>query len=1760
MEPRYTFFAKWPPKLGDLIDLGTFGDLGFDLTVNLGMVYAPRSGEWEMWLGDPDGVRSAWRPRALDSSPGGFVIGQSRLALDTRAFARGQASHLGFRFNQIIGQTTLSYNQRLAEFCLSDFIPGTAAGVRTLGQIANTVGYDFNSLQCVRVDLDIDGTLRIEASAPTGTLEFDDGSLTARGTLSAYYNPNLGPLAELKAKISGSVALTLGVPEFDYRGVNLKAVAEFSAGTTLPILPNLSFSKSYVLLDKTFGGPGLTGSGNSKNFALKAGPNMQALEVVQKRILSGMPSIPAGETFVANNFVPEKSLEEDAAEAQAAPKSASVGQTNQVLVQNVASATSQALAARNNELMLVYTRPSSPTTQELVWSRFDGTAWSAPLVIPGATSAFILQPTVAYDGNGTVVVVWQQFRTTPAPGSDVAAVTSKLELKWSRFFAGSWSSAQYLTDNTLYDGEPNLCGTLPDGDLLLLSRSSPPGDLFAVQGALVSQRWDSATRTWGAPAVDVAYTGTADFACASGGGKVALVWSVDADANYETTTDSELFYRVFQNGSWGSTTRYTFDTAPDRTPRVALNASGNVFLAWLKNGQLTFAIDFGVPSSIENDSDELGMSDLHLTVGPSGHAVLLWQEPFGRGSDGRYKVYDATAGSWGQSSSLWKDADAERAVRLAWDSSGRLALTYLKERLVSTTQELTAEDANGNPITFTVSNVTEVASVDLAFTKRALLANLTIHAGDFLVADEFFLPGNTVSMTATLSNTGDLAVQNPRLLFSFFPENGSPEIIISNRVFAGWMTAQSTQVFAATWLLPVGITKGRLVARADAANAVFESDESEADNQQSLTRGGTDLVVAFKTKDCYPNGTARVIASVFNAGAPASAAATLYIRRDDGSTVATAPVPSVNPGDTYDVALDLAPGFQTMIFDTYTVGVDPVTVNDSDISNNESRFSIYLPAEYLDPIPVTNGLQLRLTAQAGTSTTLNGAPVASWIDQRNGHEFTNANPVLATYVADSGGGKPALDFTRNSGFIGNFSSTAGAAIGDATVFVVGRFAGYSHPASAASYWFSIDSSTGGSEPTLGRQERGGVGANALFHKGGMAGQNDHFGNNIVEDPAGAFTLYTAVFRNAGGVSAFINGVNGNLANGQANTSYHADPGKTRIGLSTANGDGLDGQIRELVIYNRLLTPTETTQVQDYLARQAAVTMPITILTPPANTGGCPGGTASFFVVPNSESVTYQWQRQLPGGGAFQNISGANAMTYSTPPLSPGDDGTVFRVIVSGTGTNVTSTEASLSVISITAPTMVYDFNNGLPPNTAVYGHAFIDEAAGVLELNTTAASQAGAFLTTDLAPLILVRGFTATFQARVQVGTALPADGFSFNWATDLPNGTYAMAEEGQGAGLRVTFDTWNNGGNEAPAIEVWWGSNLIARRSVSISELVRGLDFFDVQIRLTSDGRLDLTYACEPIFSRLPVTGYTPQMGARFGLAARTGGGWESHSVDNLALQLYSDVTNTTARITRISRQSPTTILIKGTGGPAQSYSIVASTDLETWTSRTNVLTDAGGSWQFVESTVAAPAYRFYRLQAASPFPPGLVSWYRAEGNYRDSFGPNHGTPQGGLALAAGQNGQAFRFDGDASMLIGGTPIPMPWTAAFMVNRQDGPDVSALLLSDSSTALKLEQPSFSRQVGFTQYGVADHYFNHIVPINQWQHLTFVATAMGTQLYVNGALLEVNAASVNLPLHRLGRHENGADRLKGLLDEITLFNRALTPAEVQRLYNTSRGP
>jgi hypothetical protein len=119
----------------------------------------------------------------------------------------------------------------------------------------------------------------------------------------------------------------------------------------------------------------------------------------------------------------------------------------------------------------------------------------------------------------------------------------------------------------------------------------------------------------------------------------------------------------------------------------------------------------------------------------------------------------------------------------------------------------------------------------------------------------------------------------------------------------------------------------------------------------------------------------------------------------------------------------------------------------------------------------------------------------------------------------------------------------------------------------------------------------------------------------------------------------------------------------------------------------------------------------------------------------------------------------------------------------------------------------------------------------------------------------------------------------SFNFASDLPGSTFY--EEGAGTGLTVAFDSYDNGDNEAPAIDVEWAGNTIGRVLMPVSV---GSSFFDVFLEMSADGKLDVTYNSLPIYTDFP-TGYTPISGGRFGFGARTGGLNDNHWIDDLTI-----------------------------------------------------------------------------------------------------------------------------------------------------------------------------------------------------------------------------------------------------------------------------------
>ena len=155
-----------------------------------------------------------------------------------------------------------------------------------------------------------------------------------------------------------------------------------------------------------------------------------------------------------------------------------------------------------------------------------------------------------------------------------------------------------------------------------------------------------------------------------------------------------------------------------------------------------------------------------------------------------------------------------------------------------------------------------------------------------------------------------------------------------------------------------------------------------------------------------------------------------------------------------------------------------------------------------------------------------------------------------------------------------------------------------------------------------------------------------------------------------------------------------------------------------------------------------------------------------------------------------------------------------------------------------------------------------------------------------------ITGFTASFKLLIGGGSG--ADGFSFNVGTSFFGQLFG--EEGTPSALTISFDTYDNGGGEAPAIDIrQWGSTIFSLKA--IGELFRTGDFIDVVIHADNDGTLDLTVNGVPIVTDLPAA--FPQSSGPFAFGARTGGLNDNHIIDDLT-------------ITTITEPSPTPTLVQ--------------------------------------------------------------------------------------------------------------------------------------------------------------------------------------------------------------------------------------------------------
>ena len=233
-----------------------------------------------------------------------------------------------------------------------------------------------------------------------------------------------------------------------------------------------------------------------------------------------------------------------------------------------------------------------------------------------------------------------------------------------------------------------------------------------------------------------------------------------------------------------------------------------------------------------------------------------------------------------------------------------------------------------------------------------------------------------------------------------------------------------------------------------------------------------------------------------------------------------------------------------------------------------------------------------------------------------------------------------------------------------------------------------------------------------------------------------------------------------------------------------------------------------------------------------------------------------------------------------------------------------------------------------------------------------------------------------------------------------------------------------------------------------------------------------------------------------------------------------------------------------------------------------------------FISATIALTALA--DVTTCVPAPPGLVGWWAGESNANDSAGTNNGALYGGMSFAAGEAGQAFKFNGGSGY------VEMPASAGLDVGAGAGLTfecwIKPATLADAQPLVEWNSganpglhlwisppPPYGSGSGSIYVNLIDTAGAYhtlctgagILNTNSFQHvaLSYDKASGMTSLYYNGALVALAwlgsfSPQTSVPLY-LGKRISEAPfvAFDGLLDEVSLYNRALAAAEIQAIYN-----
>lgn len=209
---------------------------------------------------------------------------------------------------------------------------------------------------------------------------------------------------------------------------------------------------------------------------------------------------------------------------------------------------------------------------------------------------------------------------------------------------------------------------------------------------------------------------------------------------------------------------------------------------------------------------------------------------------------------------------------------------------------------------------------------------------------------------------------------------------------------------------------------------------------------------------------------------------------------------------------------------------------------------------------------------------------------------------------------------------------------------------------------------------------------------------------------------------------------------------------------------------------------------------------------------------------------------------------------------------------------------------------------------------------------------------------------------------------------------------------------------------------------------------------------------------------------------------------------------------------------------------------------------------------------------------PPGLVAWWPGNGNTIDVIGGNNGTLENTVIYVPGEVQSAFNFNSDSAMVVLANRPSLQlqnFTIEAWIKRGDAANAtsdptpagegSAILFGygNNGYAFGLESSQYNNELVLTKVGVGGVLSSASISDTDWHHVAVTASNGNVVFYIDGVAYPygnynpgytfATTPSIGGKASNLNQPNNNS--FFGSIDELAVYSRALSPAEIQSIYD-----